>query len=49
VQVGDVQADFFAGFRAYGWLGASVLVDVTGGRGDSGRRRRAFEDEQPGR
>jgi hypothetical protein len=46
--VGDVQADLFAGFRVGGRLGASVLVDVTGGRGDSGRRRRAFEDEQPG-
>jgi hypothetical protein len=48
VQVRDVQADFFAGFRVGGRLGASVLVDVTGGWGDSGRMGRALEDEQPG-
>lgn len=49
VQVGDGQADFLGDFRAGGLLGAAVLVDVTGGRGYSGRGRRAPEDEQPGR
>ncbi|GGS93349.1 hypothetical protein GCM10010254_11640 [Streptomyces chromofuscus] len=49
MQVGNGQADFFGDLRAGGLLGAAVLVDVTGDRGDSGRGRRAFEDEESGR
>ena len=43
--MGDGQADFLGGFGTNGLLGASVLIDVTGDRGDSGGWRSAFEDE----
>jgi hypothetical protein len=46
--MGDGQADFFADFRARGCFWAAVLVEVTGGWGDSGWGCCAFEDKETG-